>query len=335
VREERFVESRRAQWAELRALVDQAQRRGLRSFSGRDARQLGARYRAATSDLAAARSRAYSDATVAHLNRLCVAAHGLVYGGRSADHSAVRAVSLFAETFPALVRRTWRWHVFAAAVAIGSGLVAYAAMAGNPDLTERTLGAVGAGLQQRAEKSLAMPDDARRYIEVPDLWMPVFSWGIMTNNIRVALMGFAFGAVAGVGTVALLIVQGVHIGGAFAIYRDAGIPGLIATFISAHGPFELGAIFIACGAGMRLGLSVLVPGRRTRAAAFRDAGLESVTMLVGVAAMLVVAGLIEGFLSPSAAPAPLKWGVGLATSCFLAWYFGAAGRKSGHAARPA
>lgn len=332
MREERFVESRRARWASLRGLVDRAQRKGLRSLSGSEARNLGALYRAATSDLAAARARRYSEATAEHLNRLCVAAHGLIYGGRSAERTTGRAAALFLQTFPALVRRTWKWHAFAAAVAIASGLAAYAVMAGDPDLTERTM---GTALQQRAERSLSMPDDARRYVEIPELWMPVFSWGIMTNNIRVALMGFALGAAAGVGTVALLIVQGVHIGGAFAVYRDAGATELLATFTSAHGPIELAAIFISCGAGMRLGLSVLVPGRRSRGTAFRDAGLESVTMLIGVAAMLVVAGLIEGFLSPSGAPAPVKWTVGAATTCFMAWYFGAAGRKRGHAARPA
>ncbi len=332
MREDRFVESRRGRWADLRNLVDRAQRRGLRSLSGREARDLGALYRAATSDLAVARAQRYSESTSAHLNRLCVAAHGLVYGGRSAEQTTGRAAALFTETFPSLVRRTWKWHAFAAAVAIVSGIAAYAAMAGNPDLTERTMGTV---LQQRAERSAAMPDDARRYVEVPDLWMPVFSWGIMTNNIRVALMGFAFGAAAAFGTVLLLIVQGVHIGGAFAVYRDAGATGLLATFISAHGPLELTAIFISCGAGMRLGLSILVPGRRSRGAAFREAGLDSVTMLIGVAAMLVVAGLIEGFLSPSGAPAPVKWAAGAATACFMVWYFGWAGRKRGLVTRPA
>jgi uncharacterized membrane protein SpoIIM required for sporulation len=332
VREDRFVDERRERWAELRELVDEAQTRGLRSLSGREARDLGALYRAAATDLAVARTRRFSDGTVAHLNRLCVAAHGLVYSGRSAGQTTARGAALFLDTFPALVRRTWRWHAFAAFVAIGSGLAAYFALAGDADLTERTL---GTALQQRAERALAAPDDARRYVEVPDLWMPVFSWGIMTNNIRVALMGFAFGAAGAAGAVALLIAQGVNIGGAFAVYRDAGVPGLLATFTSAHGPLELTAIFISCGAGMRLGLSVLVPGRRSRATAFREAGLESVTMLIGVAAMLVVAGLIEGFLSPSGAPPPVKWGVGAATLGFMAWYFGTAGRKRGHAADPA
>ena len=332
MREDRFVEDRRERWAELRELVDQAQSRGLRSLSGREARDLGALYRAAATDLAIARTRQFSDGTVAHLNRLCVAAHGLVYSGRAAGQTKARGAALFLDTFPALVRRTWRWHAFAALVVIGSGLATYLALAGDADLTERTL---GTQLQQRAERALSAPDDARRYLEVPDLWMPVLSWGIMTNNIRVALMGFAFGAAGAVGAVALLIVQGVSIGGAFAVYRDAGVPSLLATFIAAHGPLELAAIFISFGAGMRLGMSVLVPGRRSRAAAFRETGLESVAMLVGVAAMLVVAGLIEGFLSPSGAPPVVKWGVGAASICFMAWYFGAAGRKRGHAADPA
>lgn len=325
MREDRFVAERTARWAELRALLDRAQKGGLAALSGADARRLAALYRAATTDLAAARSLRFSEGTVQHVNRLCVAAHGLVYAGSTAGGTARKAAALLTSAFPALVRRTWRYHAVAAAVTILPGVAAYLALRGNPDLAERTMGTV---MQQRAERTAAMPDDARRYLEVPDLWMPVLSWGIMANNIRVAMIGFALGATAGVGTVLLLVLQGVSLGGGFAVFHDAGVGGVLWTFVSAHGPLEMAAIFISCGAGMRLGLSLLVPGRRSRAAAFRETGTESVAMLFGVAVMLVAAGLLEGFLSPSTAPDPVKWAAGAATTAFMVWYFVRAGRET-------
>jgi uncharacterized membrane protein SpoIIM required for sporulation len=202
------------------------------------------------------------------------------------------------------------------------GVAAFLVFHRDPDLSERTLGVV---FQQRAARAAAMPDDARRYLEVSGIWMPFLSWGFMANNIFVSLVGFASGAAGCVGGVWLLVMNGVGLGGGFAVFHDAGVPGVLWTFISAHGPLELTAIAIACGAGLRLGLSLFVPGRRSRAAAFRETGLESVALLLGTTAMLVVAGLLEGFLSPSVAPAPVKWAVGAATAVGMAWYFARAG----------
>lgn len=324
--EPRFVAERRPRWAELRALLDRAQKHGLSSLGGPEARRLGALYRATTTDLAAARSLRLSDATVQHVNRLCATAHDLVYAGHRSGGIAPRMARFLARGFPELVRRSWRYTAFAAAVTILPGLAAFLLMRGNPDLAERTLGTV---FQQRAERAAALPDDARRYLEVPELWMPVLSWGIMSNNVRVTLIGFALGSVACVGAVWLLAVQGIQLGGGLAVFHDAGVPGVLWTFVSAHGPLELTAIFLSCGAGIRLGLAPLVPGRRTRAAAFREVGLESAKVLFGTSVMLVAAGLLEGFLSPSTAPPPVKWAAGGASIVAMAWYFGFGGRAGG------
>jgi len=212
------------------------------------------------------------------------------------------------------------------------GIATFLVLRGDPDLAERTLGTV---FQQRAERAAAMPDDARRYIEVSGMWMPVLSWGFMANNIFVSAIGFAGGAALCVGGVWFLFQNGMSLGGGFAVFHDAGVPGVLWTFVSAHGPLELTALFISCGAGLRLGTSLLVPGRRSRAAAFRDTGLESVSLMLGTASMLVVAGLIEGFLSPSAAAPEAKWAVGAATAAFMAWYFARAGRQGAASSGPA
>jgi uncharacterized membrane protein SpoIIM required for sporulation len=333
VREDRFVEERAPRWTELRALLDRAQARGAASLNGDEVRRLGALYRAATTDLAAARTFRFSDGTVRHVNRLCAAAHDVVYSGGGGDADALgRAGRFLASGFPALVRKTWRFHAFAAAALILPAVAAFLAFRGNPDLAERTLGTV---FQERAERAAAAPDGARRYVESAGLWAPAMSWGLMAHNIFIAVVAFALGAAACVGAAAALVVNGVMLGGGFAVFHDAGVPGVLWTFVAAHGPLELTAVAMSCGAGMRLGLSFVVPGRRSRAAAFRETGLESVATLLGTSAMLVAAGLIEGFLSPSAAPAPVKWAVGGASAAAMTWYFARAGRPTrGHAADP-
>ena len=107
MKEERFVAERSARWKALAGLLSRAQTRGLASLSGDEARRLGALYRAATTDLAAARSFRLSEGTVSHVNRLCVAAHDLVYAGHRGGGGPRRAALFLASEFPSLVRRTW------------------------------------------------------------------------------------------------------------------------------------------------------------------------------------------------------------------------------------
>jgi uncharacterized membrane protein SpoIIM required for sporulation len=332
--ERRFVEARTTRWAELRALVDRAQMRGLSSLSGAEIRRLGALYRLATTDLALARSLRYAEPTVQHVNRLTVAAHDLVYAGHRAGGGVATAARFLVADFPALVRRTWRYHAFAAATTVAAGIAAYFVFRGNPDLVERTFGATFA---ERAERAASEPEGARRYMQISNPWMPVMSWGIMANNIRVAMVTFSLAALLCVGGVLMLAVTGVMVGAGLATFHDAGVGEVMWTFMSAHGPMELTAIFVATGAGLRLGMALLAPGRRTRAAAFQEKGLEAVKMLLGVMVLLVLAGLLEGFLSPSEAPAPVKWAAGGTTALFMAWYFTRAGRDDGRdvAAHPA
>lgn len=311
--ERRFVAERGERWRELGELIDRAQRFSLRSLAGRDVRRLGALYRAATSDLALARTLNCSDDTVRHVNRLCAGAHDLVYGTRrrSPGGALVRAL---AADFPLLVRRTFAWHAAATALFVVAALATYVVFREDPDLADRTLGPV---FRSRADRSAAMPEDARRYLELRGAFTPFLSWGIIANNVTVSLVLFSTGAATVVLSAFLLVMNGAMIGGGFAVFADAGVPGVLATFVVAHGPLELAALWIAGGAGMRVGAAWMLPGRRTRTAAFQDAGREALTLLLGTTAMLVVAGLIEGFLSPSAAPGAVKYAVGGVTAALF------------------
>lgn len=150
----------------------------------------------------------------------------------------------------------------------------------------------------------------------------------MTNNIRVAIFAFAGGMLLGLGTLYVLVFNGLYTGAIFGIVTNYGLGTRLLSFASGHGAIELSVICLAGGAGLMLADAILRPGMLTRVEALRQAGLRSVQLLLGGASLLVIAGTIEGFLSPSAAPSWVKYGTGIVTGILLYGYWIFAGRKS-------
>jgi uncharacterized membrane protein SpoIIM required for sporulation len=324
VREPRFVEQRSPRWRELDRLLRSAHARRLGGLAGDDVRRLGALYRLAANDLAVARTLGFSDETVRSLNRLCAAAHGLVYGvGRAG--AAERFVSFLATGFPRAVRATIACHAVAAALFFVGCAASWVLFSADPDLADRTFGAV---FRERAVRAAQMAGDERRYLEMRGLFAPVLAWALVAHNVRVTLVAFGLGCVSAVGGLFPVLATAASLGGGFAVFVDEGVPEVLWTFVAAHGPAELTAVFLGTGAGMRVGLSILVPGRRRRGAAFRAACAEALPILTGSVALLLFAGFLEGFVSPGPLPAPVKWGIGLATAAGLAAWLGFAGRDA-------
>ncbi len=320
--EERFVRDRVDHWTELRALIERAQQAGLRSLAGADVRRLGALYRAATADLATARTVGLTPDTQAHLNRLCAAAHDLVYARKSRGVTGRARAFLIGGGFAALVRRTAGYH-FASGLAFVLGAVAaFLVFRDDPALADRVF---GPELRRGAARSLVTGS----YLDIPGLVRPLFGWGIIANNVNVILISFAIGTLLGGFGILFMLYQGMFaIGGALGVYADVGAAHIILTWAAAHGPLELTAIFIATGAGVRTGIAPLLPGRRSRATAFAETARESIALLGGAAVMLVFAGLLEGFVSPAEIAPAAKWTVGALTTVLMVWYFTSAGRRS-------
>ena len=152
--------------------------------------------------------------------------------------------------------------------------------------------------------------------------------GIIANNVQVTFLAFAGGILAGLGTVWVMIFNGVHLGSVAAAFANVGQSLHLWTFVLAHGVIELTAIGIAGGAGLLLGSGMVLPGRRTRREALVLRGREAVSLIGGTAAMLLVAGTIEGFISPSTLPREIKFGVAILTGLLMIAYFVLAGRQA-------
>jgi uncharacterized membrane protein SpoIIM required for sporulation len=151
---------------------------------------------------------------------------------------------------------------------------------------------------------------------------------IMTNNVQVTIYTFALGALFGVGTLYSLAFNGATNAAVLALTYRAGYGNELLTFMVGHGVIELSCIFIAGGAGLLIGTALLVPGDLSRADALKSRGKEAIRLMMGVAVLLVIAGIIEGFVSPAPIRPTIKFSIAAITGLALYSYLLLAGRDT-------
>ena len=139
---------------------------------------------------------------------------------------------------------------------------------------------------------------------------PQAASGIMTNNITVCFITFAGGITAGLFTLYSLFNNGLMLGAIAVVCRQHHMALSLWSFVAAHGALEIPSIMIAGAAGLRLAAGILFPGMLRRRAALALAGLEAVQLVAGTIPLLIIAGTLEAFLSPTHAPIALKFAVG-------------------------
>lgn len=315
---ERFVGERQGDWARLEELLGRAQGGNLRYLSSDQIEELGTLYRLAASDLARARRDFPGDRLVSYLNRLVSSAYAVVYS--SAGISFKDILRWYAVGFPRLFRATAGYFLLALFVFFGTGILSYLAVLSN-------LGAAQVLLDSTTYQSItSYAEQGKLWTEIPGVQRSAMAATIMTNNIQVAIIAFAGGMLLGLLTMYVLVMNGVQLGAIFGILTHYGLAPRLLAFVSGHGVIELSVICLAGGAGFMLADSILRPGMLTRGEALRLAAQQAMQLLLGGASLLVVAGTIEGFLSPSGLPDWVKFGTGLLTGVLLYSYWLLAGR---------
>ncbi|HEY0797920.1 MAG TPA: stage II sporulation protein M [Candidatus Baltobacteraceae bacterium] len=317
MRESGFVARRQAGWEELEALLRDADRRGLKHLGGERLRRLATLYRATTSDLAAARTRGYQSELLAYLNRLTARAHAYVYAG-TARSGGIRIVTFFRQTFPAEVRASGRYILACAAVFIVTSLIAYVLVHSRWQNAYALLPAQEIPLITKSlhDSNFAFDRDLA----------PAMSSMIITNNIRASAIAFAGGITLGLLTLWVIIDNGLILGGLGALFAAKGFGLDFWATICPHGVIELSAIQIAGGGGLLMASGIIAPGRLRRIDALRIRARRAGTLMIGVVGMLLVAGTIEGFVSPQRTPIIVRLAIGALTALALTAYFGFAGR---------
>jgi uncharacterized membrane protein SpoIIM required for sporulation len=292
----RWLEKRRPYWARLEQLVQQSNS-GIAALSHNELKELGLLYRQIASDLAAVREDADSRQVAVYLNQLLGRTHNLIYMGHKPKISAL--VRFYRDTYPQVFRETLAETLLAVAVVLVAAIAAWVLTLRDPAFAYRLLG----------PHMIETIEQRQMWTDSIVTIKPLASSGIMTNNLSVAFSMFALGITGGLGTIWMLTVNGLLLGVLGAATARAGMALQLWSFVAPHGVLELPAIFIAGGAGLEIARGLLFPGLLSRRDSLEKAGGRAARLLLGTIPMLVIAGLIEGFFSPSAAPVAMKFGL--------------------------
>ena len=205
--------------------------------------------------------------------------------------------------FPRLVRAEWRCVLAASLLFFGSVLAMGALVYAFPELIYSLVDPEQVASMER----MYDPDASRlgRFAErgSGDDWM-MFGYYIM-NNIGIAFQTFASGLLFGLGSLFFLLFNGLMIGAVAGHLTQIGYGATFWSFVVGHGAFELTAIALAGGAGLKLGWALLAPGRLSRGEALRLAAARSVRLIGGVIVFLLMAAFIEAYWSSMTLASPM------------------------------
>lgn len=330
MRQERFVERHQAEWREFELWLERrsrsarearAQRRG---WTGIGDDEMPARHRRLCQQLALARRRGYSAVVTDRLQSLMQRGHSVLY--RSKPMRARLAVEFLLAGFPRLVRAEWRCMLAAALLFVIPLVTIFVAIQIKPDLAAGLFGPQAMASYEQMYDPASKRDLGRT--DEDDLQMFAHYIG---NNVGIGFKTFASGLLAGLGTVVVLITNGIMIGGVAGHLQAVGHGDPFWRFVAGHSAPELTAIVIAGGAGLRLGLSLLAPGQRRRVDSLIHGGRRGAKICIGVFAMLVFAAFVEAFWSSIASvPAPVKYAVGALLWSLTALWLLRGGRNAAH-----
>jgi len=312
-----LLERRRRNWQELERFCDQLQG-GSRApkLPPASMSRFGALYRAACADLALAHAYQLPQNTVQYLHRLVGRAHNQLYRSRRWDFKKWADMLLIDVPRQVFNDRCIQlmfvlfWGLF-----ILSAWLAYSKTAW-PEFAEQVMGAEHISALEEMYKNPI--DGSQRDGDANALMMSFY----VNNNAGIGLRCFAWGLLVVPGLL-LTMYNAIFLGANFGYMGRPDVPEgqNFFHFVTAHGPFELTAVVLSAGAGLRLGLSWMMTGNLSRYANLQKTGKEMMPVIMAAVIMFVMAAFIEGFLSPSAAPYWIKALVAIVSSALLAFYF--------------
>ncbi len=283
-------------------------------LSGTEADELVTLYQRTATHLSVIRSASPDPALVARLSTLVARGRAVVTGARSPAWR--QAARFLVVGFPAALYRSWRWWASVGVAVIGVAALVATWVAANPD--------VQASIAAPAEaRQLVERDFAAYYSSNP---AGSFAAQVWTNNAWVAAVCLISGILL-LPVLLVLWVNTVNLGAVAGLMAAAGRLDVFFGLITPHGLLELTAVFVAAGAGLQLGATLIDPGPRRRSEALAAQGRATAGMAVGVALVLLVSGVIEAFVTPSPLPTWARIGIGaLAEAAFLGYVIVLGGR---------
>jgi uncharacterized membrane protein SpoIIM required for sporulation len=266
-------------------------------------------------ELAEARARGVRPERLGQLEAIVVHAHGLLYAPERV-HLGVALWRVLA-SFPIAARRFGVGAALAASLLIAGGVWGWFEVQRDPTAAAILLSGELQANAESFQKNFS-----------PREGDPVYGAFYFTNNARAALTAYALGATFGIGTVLILLFNGVILGATMAIVQAHGSLEALFSYILPHSGVELTAIVLAATAGLHMARAMIAPGWLRRRDALALAARESLPLAMGSAALLVVAGLTEGWISPMPFPLWVKATIGGVLDLLLVLYLVLPGRAA-------
>ena len=269
---------------------------------------MGLLYRQIAADLSVVVEDRSSTQLAAYLNQLLARGHNPIYFGQRAKASGV--IGFYRHTYPRIFRETLPATAVAVLFFVAAALAGWVVTLHDPGFAHRLLGS----------KMMETIDRREMWTHSIVSIKPLAASAITTNNLTVAFTVFALGITVA-GTIWMTILNGLLLGVVGAATWRAGMALSLWSFVAPHGVLELPAICIAAGAGLEIARGLLFPGLLSRRESLAQAGGRASRLLLGTIPMLLVAGTIEGFFSPTDAPVAMKFALagilGLALTLYL------------------
>jgi uncharacterized membrane protein SpoIIM required for sporulation len=318
-----WLEKRRPYWERLSVLLAQAGApgglasagsksgaSGVRYLTRDELRETALLYRQAASDLSTLRQDPTARAYAEHVNQLLARAHHIIYSSRGTTF--LKVFRFLSDDYPAIFQQQFRYVLVSLIILLGGALLGAVLTVARPQFMHVMLG-----------------PDMVETIERHQMWThsivgmePAASGMIMTNNLSVCFGAFAGGILFGLLTVYSMFFNGLLLGVIGVACQQHGMSLDLWSFVAPHGSLELPSIVLSGAAGLRLGYGVLFPGLYRRRDSIARAGVEAARLVSGVIPLLVIAGTLEGFFSPSSAPVWLKFSIGGSLfALLLLWLF--------------
>lgn len=306
-----FALAHRPTWDRLDELVKRRRR-----LSGAEVDELVDLYQRVSTHLSMVRSASNDPVLVGRLSGLVAQARSAVTGAHAPLWSEF--IRFWTVSFPVVAYRARRWWLGSAIAFLAVTVLIALWVAGSPE--------VRAAVGTPAEiEQLVNHDFASYYSENP---AGSFAFRVWVNNSWVAAQCIAFAVLLGIPIPYVLFQNAANVGLSAGLMFDAGKGDVFLGLITPHGLLELTAVFLAAAVGMRLGWTVVAPGNRPRSQVIAEQGRAVMAVAIGLVAVLLLAGLIEGVVTPSALPTFARVGIGiLAEVTFLA-YIGYYGRRA-------
>lgn len=307
-----FVETNRDSWNKLRNTVVKISRKGLKTITTEELKTFPGIYRKVCQDLAQARMLKLSPDVLEYLNNLTAKAHEQLYYMKPLT---IKEFTLFfTKILPSVVFKNFVYILISLFIFAGSGITTYYLVNKNPDFAYKII--KKENLEAIADMHSEVHNEGRE-AEVNSFMSAYY----IQHNISIGFLSFATGIFLGLGTIYLLLFNGIYLGCIFAHLYNSGYGNNLLQFVTAHSFLELTGLVIAGAAGLLLGFTILKSWKNYSKDIIVENKNRILTLMSAAFFMIGSAAFVEGFISPSSLDYKIKVITLVITALISIFYF--------------